>query len=506
MTTQLTVTPLDQNPAPGTAPSFNVTDVEYGAVGDGVSDDTAALAAALLAGTGKHVILPPGQYKVISQLVVPDYTTLELRPGSKIHVHTTGGGDAIHVGNGASLVGYGKGEGAAQIIVKSGASIANVVRNTNVDGTAEDCYVEGLYITAEAGATISGAGVKLEGMFVNAGVKDCKVIGEDIFTNGFIIRGGAGPTLAGAAPVYLERCTVVSTLQHGIVIDDADDPALGWVEVWLTNITAENPGSGYHAVHISGAATATESGDVSVKHVSIKNLHHENHRVLAGPSISYAVYIDAPSCPFMEIDGVALGCAETSYKGGIYIGATTNSDKIAIRNVLSPYNITVLKDDYKGVTRTNRHIGQYGGDFDVPAARVYNNANITGIVTATWTALTFNQEKYDTDTIHDTSSNTSRLTCKTAGVYDIFGHIEWDSDGTGTYREIGIFLNSTSFIAIDTKPVLGTTKHSISTEYKLAVGDYVELVVRQDSGTNRTITAENPDYSPHFGMSRKAAG
>ena len=49
-------------------------------------------------------------------------------------------------------------------------------------------------------------------------------------------------------------------------------------------------------------------------------------------------------------------------------------------------------------------------------ARVYNTGNLT-ITNATETALTYNSEHFDTDTIHDTGSNTSRLTCKTAGKY-----------------------------------------------------------------------------------------
>ena len=53
-------------------------------------------------------------------------------------------------------------------------------------------------------------------------------------------------------------------------------------------------------------------------------------------------------------------------------------------------------------------------------ARVYNDANIS-IPDNTETAVTFNTEEWDTDTIHDPSTNPERLTAKTAGKY--LGHV-----------------------------------------------------------------------------------
>ena len=63
-------------------------------------------------------------------------------------------------------------------------------------------------------------------------------------------------------------------------------------------------------------------------------------------------------------------------------------------------------------------------------ARVYNNADLT-IPTASWTNLTFNSEDFDTDTIHDTSTNTDRLICKTAGVYLAVFNARFDANAAG---------------------------------------------------------------------------
>jgi hypothetical protein len=60
-------------------------------------------------------------------------------------------------------------------------------------------------------------------------------------------------------------------------------------------------------------------------------------------------------------------------------------------------------------------LAAYGGGFangsgpGVRGACAYNNSAIA-IVTATWTTVLFDSESFDTDTIHDTGSNTGRLT------------------------------------------------------------------------------------------------
>ena len=50
--------------------------LEYGAVGDGVADDTAEIQAAITAAAGSVVYFPPGVYKTSAALMVPSGTTL----------------------------------------------------------------------------------------------------------------------------------------------------------------------------------------------------------------------------------------------------------------------------------------------------------------------------------------------------------------------------------------------------------------------------------------------
>jgi hypothetical protein len=133
-------------------------------------------------------------------------------------------------------------------------------------------------------------------------------------------------------------------------------------------------------------------------------------------------------------------------------------------------------------------------------ARAYNSAAIS-VPNATITAITLDSERDDTDSIHSTSSNTSRLTCNTAGKYDIKGQIEYPANATGV-RGIGIRLNGTTIINLAKVPAVSSTETislPVATDYNLAVGDYVELVAYQTSGgaLNANATA---NYSPEFSM------
>lgn len=136
--------------------------------------------------------------------------------------------------------------------------------------------------------------------------------------------------------------------------------------------------------------------------------------------------------------------------------------------------------------------------FSLPSARVYNDANITGISDNTDTALTFNQERFDTDTIHSTASNTSRLTATTAGTYLISGTAQW-STAVSVNVQIGIRLNGTTKIA--RQVILGADYRamSVTTLYGLAATDYVELIVLQSTGGDKIISAVGNE-SPEFMM------
>jgi hypothetical protein len=135
-------------------------------------------------------------------------------------------------------------------------------------------------------------------------------------------------------------------------------------------------------------------------------------------------------------------------------------------------------------------------------ARAFNSANIS-IPNATFTALTFDSEDYDSGSAyHHPTVNTGRLTVPfgMGGIYIIIGQIAF-TGGAGV-RGVQIRLNGTTIIASNfVNPVTGaSTDLMVTTEYNLAVGDYVELLVYQDSGAAINVL-RGANYSPIFSMS-----
>lgn len=179
-----------------------------------------------------------------------------------------------------------------------------------------------------------------------------------------------------------------------------------------------------------------------------------------------------------------------------------NAAKVASRNAGNSADINLIGTN----ASDNIEIGVAGTLIkslgNPPAARAYHNA-AQAIADSTFTKLAFNSERYDYDTIHDTATNNSRLTCKTAGVYVISGSVSFASNTTGI-RRVLILVNNTTYIADQVfTPIAGgnETTVSISTQYALAVNDYVELQVYQTSTGSLNVNS-NANYSPEFMMTK----
>lgn len=140
-----------------------------------------------------------------------------------------------------------------------------------------------------------------------------------------------------------------------------------------------------------------------------------------------------------------------------------------------------------------------------PAAHVYHATNQTTTTGVPFT-FAFDTERFDTDTIHDTVTNNSRLTCKTAGKYQITGSIAWDVNATGL-REARLFLNGTTVIGKDYRMTVTTalesTYQTVTVLWDMAVNDYVELLGRQLSGGNLAATGTSSGLT-QFMMARVA--
>jgi hypothetical protein len=135
-----------------------------------------------------------------------------------------------------------------------------------------------------------------------------------------------------------------------------------------------------------------------------------------------------------------------------------------------------------GVTGVNNLI--------VPPACVAGASATLNVANASWTAVTFTTERFDTDSMHDTSTNTSRFTITTPGIYQISAYVSWSGAVGGSQRDLAIRLNGTSYVAYARGVVAGGGITNISLAYDLSNGDYVEIAAYQDSTVTMTVSAD----------------
>lgn len=135
-----------------------------------------------------------------------------------------------------------------------------------------------------------------------------------------------------------------------------------------------------------------------------------------------------------------------------------------------------------------------------PRCSVYNSAVLTP-VTATWTVHTWDTEYYDTDTMHSTVSNTSRLVATTAGLYDTKAQIAFAANATGI-RALQVRKNSAGNSASGTRigwayisanGAGGQQSITFDKDVQMTASDYLELFIYQSSGAGLATIAGDGD-------------
>jgi len=130
---------------------------------------------------------------------------------------------------------------------------------------------------------------------------------------------------------------------------------------------------------------------------------------------------------------------------------------------------------------------------------VYNSANIS-IPDSVETILTFDSERYDTDTMHSVVGNTGRITFTTAGKYHVTALATFAGNATGV-RYICFYLSATGTKIGQTRwPNFGAAigvAMLCAVEYEFAAGDYVTVYAWQNSGGALNINTL-ANFSPVF--------
>lgn len=258
-------------------------------------------------------------------------------------------------------------------------------------------------------------------------------------------------------------------------------PMAAGVPVYLDQAAAD---ARYQALSAIGTDTPTtiQPDDAAAAGASTAASRGDHKHAIVG-AVAGAILPDDAAA-----EGAATSFARSDHKHSIVAGTPAS---IGLAGTNSESSGTGFARDL--------HVHAYSP----PACRVYRSTS-QAITNAALTALTFDTERYDNDTMHSTVSNTNRITLTTAGLYVVGGHISWQADTDYTRRICYIQVSGAAIIArqSDESPahaLANAEEWSLSTTYKLAANDYIELVVFQtntSAGANNIVASLA--YSPEF--------
>lgn len=126
-------------------------------------------------------------------------------------------------------------------------------------------------------------------------------------------------------------------------------------------------------------------------------------------------------------------------------------------------------------------------------ASVYSTVDQTGLSQGVWTAGSFTSEDYDTDTLHDNSTNPSRLTIPITGKWLIVGTLFIETNGVVVCNGVGlaIKINGAGIYGYTLCfPSAGTTTSlTTSVVLSLTAGQYAEIfgMASGSSGTYKIL-------------------
>lgn len=142
------------------------------------------------------------------------------------------------------------------------------------------------------------------------------------------------------------------------------------------------------------------------------------------------------------------------------------------------------------------------GDVAGITSRATHSGN-QSIANTTPTAHPFDQDVYVCDGMHSAVTNNTRMTCTTPGKYRLNATILFAPNATG-FRQVSFRVNGTTYIAAATQPGINAGDGNyvnVSSDYQLAAGDYVEVMVYQSSG-GALNSVKNSAMAPSFCATR----
>lgn len=124
----------------------------------------------------------------------------------------------------------------------------------------------------------------------------------------------------------------------------------------------------------------------------------------------------------------------------------------------------------------------------LPATKVYKST-VTTLLNGSETTLTFDSEHFDNANIHDTSTNTDRLTVPENGLYMITASIETNATPLTGVLRVAFYRNGTTDVLARSSMSPNAVSHTLSTFTRLVTGDYVIARVLNTTGASVNVLA-----------------
>lgn len=288
--------------------SFNV--LAFGAVGDGVTDDYAAINAAMSAaastvggGFGSYVLFPKGTYISGTQIVMP---------------------------NGVGLIAA----VPSGVVIKASPTFnaTSLIRNASQDGTQEFGFMSGIFIDGNqaAGALCTTAVVDWGSLFVNSYMRDCIIM----YGSNVGLRVSAASTPGGMGPIPFDNCWVANNLGDNVVVEEVASNTGACAGILFRNLTTENQGTNKSALRLTGLGHCTQW--------NFQNTHIEMGSVATGRT---GITIDGVA--YCLFDGIQVLGNPATISEGIKITAAIQNVGIQIRSVTNENLINPIIRDLK---------------------------------------------------------------------------------------------------------------------------------------------------------------
>lgn len=327
---------------------FNVKDVAYGAKGDGATDDTTAIQAAITAAAaatdGGMVYFPAGDYRVSSTLTITANGVYLRGAGSDATriVTTVATGDVFQFGNGTAIFDV----GLSGVIISTTAASRTSGSAININNASRAHFVDVSLTKQFTGYSIqAGASIFIESsawwdFTASTGVGLDITGGNDIYVSRIVgTTSGTQP----AAAIIVSACggsLVVSDCDFvswgiGLQVNPAGSQIVNWL--WFTNVAWDtNSGIGVNIAPGTGGTVRslyfvncwTASGSSDGVHIdqgagTVDDVSFVSHRSFNNTGHGFALITGTNlAIESSAISGNSQGSAGTNQ--GIYISHPTH--------------------------------------------------------------------------------------------------------------------------------------------------------------------------------------